>query len=86
MAEAGYPDVTVQTFFGLSAPAGTPLPIAEKLNAAMRQIASQPDFEKRLLAMNVLPQPMGRAEMDLFIAQQSQKWGPVLKSLNINFD
>jgi hypothetical protein len=36
--------------------------------------------------MNMLPQPMGRAEMDLFIAQQSQKWGPVLKSLNINFD
>ena len=86
MAEAGYPDVTVQTFFGLSAPAGTPPSIADKLNAAMRQIAAQPDFEKRLLAMNMLPQPMGRAEMDLFIAQQSQKWGPVLKSLNINFD
>jgi len=85
MAEAGYPDVTVQTYFGFSAPAGTPAPIADRLNAAMRSFASHPDAEQRLLAMNMLPQPMGRAEMAEFMAQQSQKWGPVLRSLNINF-
>lgn len=86
MAEAGYPDVTMMTFFGLSAPPGTPAPVADKLNAALRQIASQPEFEKRLLAMNMMPQPMTRAEMGEFIAQQSQKWAPVLRSLNIQFD
>lgn len=86
MAEAGYPDVTMMTFFGLSAPPGTPAAIADKLNVALRQIATQPEFEKRLLGMNMMPQAMTRPEMTEFIAQQSQKWGPVLRALNVSFD
>ncbi|MFN0162240.1 MAG: Bug family tripartite tricarboxylate transporter substrate binding protein [Burkholderiales bacterium] len=86
MAEAGFPDVTISTFFGLSAPAGTPAPIADKLNAALRAIASQPEMDKRLLAMNMMPMPMARQEMNDFIRAQSDKWGPVLRSLNIVFE
>jgi tripartite-type tricarboxylate transporter receptor subunit TctC len=33
MAEAGYPDVQMQQWFGLFAPAGTPAPVVGKLNA-----------------------------------------------------
>jgi tripartite-type tricarboxylate transporter receptor subunit TctC len=35
MAELGYPDVTMTAFFGISAPAGTPTQIVEKLNQAL---------------------------------------------------
>jgi tripartite-type tricarboxylate transporter receptor subunit TctC len=86
MAEAGFPDVTIITFFGLAAPAGTPAPIVERLNEALRVIAAHPENEKRLLAMNVLPQPQTRAEMNAFIRAQSDKWAPVVKSLGIAFD
>jgi len=86
MAEAGYPDVTIATFFGLSAPPGTPVAILEKLNQAMRAIAANPETEKRLLALNMLPMAASRQETADFIRQQSEKWGPVLKSLNIIFD
>lgn len=86
MAESGYPEVTIATYFGLSAPAGTPTPILEKLNFHMREIAKDADFQKRMLAMNVQALPMTRQDTDGFIKLQTDKWKPILKSLNISFD
>ena len=86
MAEAGFPDVTIATFFGLSAPPGTPAPVLDKLNVALRAIGSTPEIEKRLLAMDMAPMPATRQETIDFIRQQSDKWAPVLKSLNISFE
>lgn len=86
MAEAGFPDVTIMTFFGLSAPPNTPAPILDRLNQAMRSIAERPDIEKRLQALNMMPMSSSRQETTSFIKAQSAKWGPVLKSLNISFD
>ena len=41
MGESGIPDFEVLSFFGLSAPAKTPVPILEKLNRAMVEITSR---------------------------------------------
>jgi tripartite-type tricarboxylate transporter receptor subunit TctC len=86
MAELGYPDVTITTYFGLAAPAGTPAPILDKLNDALRAIASNPEIDKKLLALNVMAMPAKRADAAAFMRQQSEKWGPVLKSLNVTLD
>lgn len=86
MAEAGYPDATIATFFGLSAPPGTPNSILEKLNQSLIEISKDPEVDKRLLALNVLTMPATRQETEAFVRQQSDKWRPVLKSLNIAFN
>ena len=86
MAESGYPDVTMTAFFGIAAPAGTSVAVAEKLNQAMRAIAANQEIEKKILAMNVLPSPLNRQETSAFIREQSEKWRPLLKELNITFD
>lgn len=86
MAESGYPEVTIATYFGLAAPFGTPAPILEKLNLNMREIAKDADFQKRMLMMNVQALPMTRQETDSFIKLQTEKWKPILRSLNISFD
>jgi len=86
MAEAGYPDVTMVAFFGLAAPPNTPPAIAEKLNQALRAIAADPEVERRMIAMNVLPMPLSRQETTDFIREQSEKWRPVLKALKISVD
>ena len=85
-AELGLPDITITTFFGLSAPPNTPVVVLEKLNQAIRAIAANPETEKKLLAMNMIPMLATRQETSEFIRQQSEKWGPVLKSLDISFD
>ena len=83
MIELGYPDVTMSTYFGLAAPANTPPVILEKLNDALKIIANSPEVDKRLSALNVMPLKAGRAEAMQFMRRQSDKWGPVLKSLDI---
>ena len=83
MIELGYPDVTMSTYFGLAAPANTPPVNLEKLNDALKIIANSPEVEKRLSALNVMPLKVGRAEAMQFMRRQSDKWGPVLKSLDI---
>ena len=86
MAEAGFPDVTMTAFFGIAAPQGTPPAIVDKLNAALRQIAQRPDTERAMLGMNVMPLPLTAKETGDFIRAQSDKWRPVVKSLNIAFN
>ena len=86
MAEAGYPDVTMQAFMGLSAPAQTPRPVLEKLNQAMREIAANPEYEKRMLVQHAQPMVATRAQAAEFIRTTSEKWRPVIRSLNIAFE
>jgi tripartite-type tricarboxylate transporter receptor subunit TctC len=83
MAELGFPDVTISTYFGLAAPPNTPPAILERLNAALRAISSAPDMEKKLLALNVMPMSVSRQEATNFMRQQSEKWGPLYKTLEL---
>lgn len=85
-AEAGLPDVTMQSFIGLSAPAGTPVAILEKLNKAIRDVVSDPENENRILALHAQPMRGTRQEANDFIKQTSEKWRPVIQSLKISFE
>ena len=42
-AEAGVPDVIIFNYNALLAPAGTPQPVIEKLNAVVNAVLAQPD-------------------------------------------
>jgi tripartite-type tricarboxylate transporter receptor subunit TctC len=83
MAELGFPEVTISTYFGLAAPPNTPPVILDRLNAALRAISSTPDMEKKLLALNVMPMSVSRQEATSFMRQQSEKWGPLYKTLEL---
>lgn len=45
--EAGYTQHLSPTFFGIYAPAGTPMPMIEKFQAGVAKVASNPEFQKR---------------------------------------
>jgi len=47
MAEAGVPDFVVTSWAAMVAPAGTPRPILDKLNAALRQVTENEAVQKR---------------------------------------
>lgn len=48
MAEAGIPDFDVSTWWGVLAPAGTPQPVVDKLNAAVNEAAAATLVRQRL--------------------------------------
>jgi tripartite-type tricarboxylate transporter receptor subunit TctC len=47
MAEAGVPDFVVTSWCSWAAPAGVPRPIIDKVNAAMREVAADPEVQKK---------------------------------------
>ena len=48
MPEAGYPDVAMSTWYGISAPAGTPRAVVNRLHAAISQTLNTPKMREKI--------------------------------------
>jgi tripartite-type tricarboxylate transporter receptor subunit TctC len=68
------------TWFGLVAPPKTPPAIAARLAAAIGAALKEPDVVKRMSEMNVEGVGDTPAEMKQFMAQESARWGKVIRS------
>ena len=79
MSEA-LPGFVALTWFGMVAPPGTPAAIVNKLSAAIAQALQQPDVAKRLLGMSVDAIGSTPAEMALFLRQERERWGKVIRA------
>jgi tripartite-type tricarboxylate transporter receptor subunit TctC len=81
--EQGF-DVVTTEWFGLLAPAGTPKPIVDKLNAEMARILKAPDLGERLTAIELVHSTP--AELDGFIKSETDRWAPLIKSLKLSIE
>jgi tripartite-type tricarboxylate transporter receptor subunit TctC len=80
MAELGYPKISVEPFFALVAPAGTPMAIRQKLNDAARTVAKRPEIAPKLSPIGLIPLAYTIKETADFLRDQGSKWGPVVKA------
>ena len=81
--ESGMKGFNVSIWHGMYAPKGTPRPIQEQLNAALRKALADPEFIKRqeaLGAVVVSDARLGQAEHKRFVEAEINKWGPVIKA------
>ena len=81
--ESGLKGFQVAIWHGLYAPKGTPKPVLDKLNAALKTALQDPDFVKRqeaLGAVIVTDNRMNPAEHKKFVESEINKWGPVIKA------
>ena len=83
IAEAGLAGFRYDTWFGLLAPAATPRPIVDRLNAEVVRVLNLPEIRERFRTLGADPIPMGAREFDKFIAQQAQRFVEVAKQANI---
>ena len=79
IAEAGYPGFEAVGWIGIVAPARTPEPILNKLNAEMVRMLKEPDVKQRLDARAFTPVGGTRAEFAAFIKSEIAKWGKAVK-------
>lgn len=83
IAEAGLPEYEATAWFGLLAPAGTPRPVVDKIQAAVKAAVETPEVAKRLTEMGVQPMSTGPDEFRTFIASEMTKWGAVVERAGV---
>jgi len=86
MAEAGLPNFEATAWFGLLAPAGTPQPIVDRLNKELVAILKSPEIRDRLAGMGATVVGDKPEEFGRFMADEINKWGPVVKRANIELE
>ena len=65
------------------APAGTPKPVVDKLNAELLRMLSQPEIREKLIAMGLEPAGNSPAEFEAMIRSEISKYAAIVKQANV---
>ncbi len=80
VVEAGYPKLVADNFLGISAPAGVPQEVVDKVNKAVAEVVARPDVARRLADLGVEPETMSAAQFTQFVTNQVAEWAPAVKA------
>ncbi len=83
MREQGVPDFEVNSWYGVCAPAATPAPILDKVNADLNTVLRSPEVSDRLSGLGMPPAPTTRDEFDKFIRFEIDRWAGVIRDAKI---
>jgi tripartite-type tricarboxylate transporter receptor subunit TctC len=86
MEEAGVKNFRSDTWNALAAPPKTPAPIVAKLNAAINAALAEPETAEHLRAMSMSPLGGTPEAARALIAQESARWGEVIRAAKISVD
>ncbi len=84
--ELGYPKVMGETWYAVFAPAGTPRPVVEKLNAALRRITTSAAFKESMQKIGNEAKSGTPAELTELTVQQNRQWGELIRRLDIKME
>jgi len=84
--ESGMPGFESVLHYGLLAPAGTPQPIIERLNVALRALVESAEVKQRIVAEGGDPLTSSPEEYAKDIDREETKWGTLVRKLNLKVD
>ncbi|HTC06173.1 MAG TPA: tripartite tricarboxylate transporter substrate-binding protein, partial [Xanthobacteraceae bacterium] len=83
-AEQGFPGFTAASWVGFFAPAKTDPQILAALNGAINAIVQTPEVQKKLTDMGFDPITGPPAQADAMFKAEVEKWGNMVKALNLS--
>ncbi|CAM3826715.1 Bug family tripartite tricarboxylate transporter substrate binding protein [Paracidovorax anthurii] len=86
LRELGLAPANLSSRFGIFAPARTPAPVLERLNAEINKALAQPDFRARLAATDNVPAGGTAAEFARQIAEESRNNARIIRAARISLD
>lgn len=82
-AEAGFPKIEAENWYGMVAPAGTPDAIIARLNKAAVDALRSPEVKDKLSAQGAILVGDTPEEFAAYIRSEIKKWGEVVKSAGV---
>lgn len=86
MVEAGFRGVDLDTWFGMTAPAGTPDAIVQKLNAELGRAVRDPGVVAKMSELGIQPRSSSPAEFAALIQNDIGRLGKLVKELGAKGD
>jgi tripartite-type tricarboxylate transporter receptor subunit TctC len=83
LAESGFPQIDVTSWFGLAAPMGTPPAIIERLNRELRAVAEMADLRQRLAAQGFTIAVSSPEDFRRAIAARSERYGRIVADIGL---
>ena len=77
------PGYEASAWFGVGAPKDTPAEIVEKLNREINAGLADPKMKARLAELGGDVLALSPADFGKFIADETEKWGKVIRAANI---
>ena len=84
IAEAGYTNYRADYWWGIAAPAKTPVDIVNRLAAELNKALQSADLKQRFAAEGAEPSTMTREQLTQFIAADIVRWRQVARDANVN--
>ncbi|MFM7283730.1 MAG: Bug family tripartite tricarboxylate transporter substrate binding protein [Betaproteobacteria bacterium] len=80
------PGFAIDTWWGIIAPAGTPTDTVNRLNQIFTSALNSPELRQRFAALLAEPTPTSAETFGRFMAQERQRYEPVVKSTGARVD
>jgi tripartite-type tricarboxylate transporter receptor subunit TctC len=80
------PGYEASVWYGIAAPKGTPQDAIDVLNKAMALALADPKMKARIAELGGVPMPMSPAEFGKLVADETEKWGKVVKFAGISVE
>jgi tripartite-type tricarboxylate transporter receptor subunit TctC len=77
------PGYEASQWYGIGAPKNTPAEVVAKLNEAINAALTDPGMKARLADLGGVPIPMTPVQFGKLIADETEKWGKVVRAANI---
>jgi len=84
--ELGFKNFEANTWFGLFAPAGTPVDVLDKLNREVNKALTTKALQEGFAALSLDIDRMDRAEVSAYVASEVTKWGKVVQLTGAKVD
>jgi tripartite-type tricarboxylate transporter receptor subunit TctC len=80
------PGYEASVWYGIAAPKGTPAEAIEVLSNAVAAALADPKMQARLAELGGVPMPMSPAEFGKLLADETEKWGAVVKAAGLSVE
>lgn len=77
------PGYAADPWIGLFAPAGTPTDIVQRLNAEVARALARPEVRDNFIRAGLQPAPMTPDAVRRFVVDDIEKWGKLIRSINL---